>query len=270
MLIHQSDCSASNTYHTVQYENRRFNMHFHRGYEIVHAVKGCVELTVDGVAQKLEEGAFALVLSNQIHAVRTGEDSCMWVCGFSTDFLPDFHKKVQNQIGDRCVFFCDPQILQYLQKEIFPYEDHLGNVLDRYKFKGCLYLLCSAYLDSVQLSKRDRTQLDMMNTIYDYIEANYSRKLGLQDVATELGYDYSYFSRLFRKIFAVPFPEFLNNYRCGAAVKLIRNSDLSLAAIAEESGFQSVRTFNCVFQRHMGMTPSQYSKQLKTKENEGL
>lgn len=266
MLVHQSECSVSNTYHAVQYQSRRFGMHFHRGYEIIHAVKGSVELTVDGVAQKLQEGAFALILSNQIHAVRTEKASHMWICGFSTDFLPDFHKKVQNQIGDTCVFSCDRQILQYLQKEIFPYEDHLGDVLDRYKLKGSLYLLCAAYLDSVSLTKRDRSQLDLMNTIYDYIEMNYDRKLGLQDVATELGYDYSYFSRLFRKIFLVPFPEFLNNYRCSAAVELIRNSELSLTVIAKQSGFQSIRTFNSVFVRHMGMTPSQYIKQLKNKE----
>ena len=266
MLVHQTDCSISNIYHAVHYQSRRFNTHFHRGYEIIHAVKGNVELTVDGSVQTVEEGMFALILSNQIHAICGSENSCMWICGFSTDFLPDFHKKVQNHMGDGCVFQCDPQILGYLQKEIFPYEDHWGNVLDRYKFKGCLYLLCSAYLNSVTLSKRDRSQMDMMNTISDYIENNYSRKLSLQDVATELGYDYSYFSRLFRKIFTVSFPDFLNNYRCGAAVELIRSSDLSLAAVAERSGFQSIRTFNSVFLRYMGMTPTQYSKQLKNKE----
>ena len=266
MLVHQSDNSASNIYHTALYPTRRIKMHFHRGYELLYVMEGSAELMIDGIKQDLRTGEFAMLLSNQIHMLQVNDDSQVWVCGFSTDFLPDFHKKIKNYIGDNSVFRCDPLILQYLHKEVFPYDDYWGNVLDKHKLKGVLYLLCSAYLDSVSLSKRDRSQVDMMNMISDYIENNSSRKLSLQDVATELGYDYSYFSRLFRKIFAVSFPEFLNNFRCSTAVEMIRNTDLSLSAIAEESGFQSIRTFNSVFLRHMGMTPSQYIRQLKNKE----
>lgn len=266
MLIHQSDNSVSNVYHTKLYHGIRIRLHFHRGYEIVHVLHGKAELTVDGKSEMLHQGDSAMLLSNQIHKLDVINGSSVWICGFSTDFLPDFHKKVKNCVGDEFVFHCDPLLLSYFEKHLFPYEDHEGKLLDKYRLKGALYLLCSVYLATVALSGRDRSQSELMNTISDFIEKNYSSKLNLQDVATELGYEYSYFSRLFRKVFSVPFPEYLNSYRCGAAVEMIRSTDQNLSAIAKKSGFQSIRTFNSVFQKQMGMTPTEYMKQLKNRD----
>lgn len=263
MLIHQSADSVSNTYHTVRYDNYRRRLHFHRGYEFIHVLSGQVELTVDEHQKILHAGEFACVLSNQPHSIYTIGDSLIWICCFSTDFLPDFHNKVKNCSGDSFVFWCDPLLLEFFRAQLFPYEDHEGNLLDLHKLKGSLHLLCNAYLNSVTLSERDNTRFELMNIISDYIEKNYSRKLDMQDVAAELGYEYSYFSKLFRKVFSVPFPDYLNNYRCSAAVRMIRSSEQNLLEISQKSGFQSIRTFNSVFLKHMGMTPTQYMKQFK-------
>lgn len=263
MLIHQSADSVSNTYHTVRYSNYRRRLHFHRGYEFVHVLSGQVELTVDDHREVLDAGTFACVLSNQPHAIYSQGESLIWICCFSTDFLPDFHNKVKNCTGDSFIFRCNPLLLRYFREQLFPYEDHEGNLLDLHKLKGSLHLLCNAFLSSVSLSERDNTRFAMMNIISDYIEKNYSQKLDMQDVATAFGYEYSYFSKLFRSIFSVPFPEFVNSYRCGAAVELLRKTDESLASVAKKSGFQSVRTFNYVFHKQMGITPTEFVKQLK-------
>lgn len=264
MLIHQSADSVSNTYHTVRYPNYRRRLHFHRGYEFVHVLNGQVELTVDDHREILEAGTFACILSNQPHEIYSIGESLIWICCFSTDFLPDFHNKVKNCSGDAFTFRCDPLLLEFFRAQLFPYEDHEGNLLDLHKLKGSLHLLCNSYLSSVALSERDNTRFELMNIISDYIEKNYSRKLDMQDVAADLGYEYSYFSRLFRGIFGMSFPEVLNSYRCGAAVEMIRNTDESLSDIAEKSGFQSIRTFNRVFQKQMGMSPTEYTNQQKS------
>ena len=266
MLIHQSADSVSNTYHTARYLNYRWRPHFHRGYEFVHILSGQVELTVDDRRFVLQEGDFACILSNQPHRIYTQGDSLIWVCCFSTDFLPDFHSKMKNCVGDTAVFHCDPLLLQYFREQLFPFEDRDGILLDLHKLKGSLHLLCNAYLDAVELSDRDNARSTLMNIISDYVERNYSKNLDMQDVATEFGYEYSYFSKLFRSIFSMPFREFVNTYRCSAAVELLRKTDESLASVAMKSGFQSVRTFNYVFQKQMGITPTEYLKQLKASD----
>ena len=270
MLVHQSTDSVSNTYHTIRYHNYRRCMHFHRGYEIIYVIQGKIELTTDECRMALSAGDFACILSNQPHQLYTIGESYIWICCFSTDFLPDFHKKVKNCTADSQRFFCDSQLLHFLEEQFFPYEDPEGILLDRYKLKGALYLLCGAYLSSVTLSKRDNSRFELMNAIFNYVEKNYNRKLRMQEVAEYLGYEYSYFSTLFRRAFDIPFTEFLNSYRCGAAVEMLRNTDENIAAIAEKSGFQSVRTFNYVFQKQMGMTPTEYAKLLKSTKSKML
>jgi len=264
VLIHQSADSVSNTYHTIRYSNFRCRMHFHRGYELIHVMRGQIELTVDDRVELLDTGDFACLMSNQPHRVQTVGDSFVWICCFSPDYFPEFHKTVRGKVGAVSRFSCDPTILDFLHKNVLFSETYGGRKQDPFQLKGALHLLCGDYLRSTTLEKRDNTQYKLMNTISDYVAENYHRKLNMQEIAESLGYEYSYFSRVFRGVFGVSFPELLNSYRCSAAVEMIRDTDESISSIAEKSGFQSIRTFNSVFQKQMGMSPTEYMNQLKS------
>ena len=61
------------------------------------------------------------------------------------------------------------------------------------------------------------------------------------------------------------FVDYLNACRCSAATDALRDTDHTITAIALDSGFQSVRTFNDVFLKSMGMSPAQYRKALRQK-----
>ena len=56
------------------------------------------------------------------------------------------------------------------------------------------------------------------------------------------------------------FNELLNMYRIETAIQLLDESDKKIVDVAYESGFQSVRTFNDCFKKHLGISPSEYRK----------
>jgi YesN/AraC family two-component response regulator len=63
------------------------------------------------------------------------------------------------------------------------------------------------------------------------------------------------------------FNDFINSYRVARFKKIIDSGDrdhLSLLAIGQEAGFNSKATFNRVFKKMTGKSPSEYKKSLST------
>ncbi|MBQ8345164.1 MAG: helix-turn-helix transcriptional regulator [Clostridia bacterium] len=93
-----------------------------------------------------------------------------------------------------------------------------------------------------------------------YMEKNFVSDITLRDVAKSLGYNYEYISREFNKILGISFKTMLNQYRCERARYLIETTDQSLTEVAEQSGFQSIRSFNRVFKQQLGILPSELKR----------
>ncbi len=53
---------------------------------------------------------------------------------------------------------------------------------------------------------------------------------------------------------------YINMRRIRYAEALLKSGNMSVAQVAEESGFFEIRTFNRLFKAYHGITPSQYRK----------
>lgn len=261
MYRHQSkNSNASNPYEAFIFQNINMTPHFHRNYELIYVFDGTVELTTDGRSTLLSPGDFALTLSNEAHGYKSIGSSRCWFGIFSPDYVPQFHATVKGKTAADCRFQCDESLLPYLRENlIFP------GIPDHYRLCASLYLLCGEFIRNTTLIERNNPEYALMNDIVDYISENYRNKLVLKDVATALGYDYFYFSKLFHQVFGESFNEYLGTYRFNSALRALRSSDLPISVIATESGFQSIRSFNDVFLKRMGTSPAQYRNQLNHK-----
>lgn len=262
MLFHQNRNSrGDHRYETAVFSNFNLKPQFHRNYEVAYVFDGTMEMTVDGRSVILEKGDFAMCLSNEVHEYHTiGESLCWWGV-FSPDFVPEFDKTVQGKTSLNCKFQCTGVVKEFLKEHILL--DNAGSSEQMYQIKAGLYLICNEYLREATLIERENQVYNLMNRIADYIGENYTRKMEMRDVARELGYDYHYFSRLFRQVFNIRFSDYLNSFRLEAAMKALRSSDQTVSAIAIASGFQSVRNFNTVFHKVVGMTPGQYRESMQ-------
>lgn len=97
-----------------------------------------------------------------------------------------------------------------------------------------------------------------------YMEENYGRPIGISDVAEWLEVSQSHLSREFYKITGVKPIEYMTKLRLTHAVDLLSTTSGRLDEISASSGFSSTNYFNKVFKKHMGMTPAQFRKYIKS------
>lgn len=87
-------------------------------------------------------------------------------------------------------------------------------------------------------------------------------------VAEILSINPSYLSYVFKKESGITFLQYLTNVRMQQACHLILTQpDLSLEAIAEQTGYHSSSYFHKIFRAKFGMSPRQWQFLHRPKEN---
>ena len=88
-----------------------------------------------------------------------------------------------------------------------------------------------------------------------YCACNYARQITLDEISRHVGMNKSAFCTFMRRNAGVSFSEFLNDMRLVRAKDKLDHTDLSIAEIALDSGFQSVTYFNRLFKIKYGCSP---------------
>lgn len=100
--------------------------------------------------------------------------------------------------------------------------------------------------------------LDLLSRAISYIRANYMHKITLEDVAQHVMLSPSYLSKLFKDELGTNFNNFLTSVRIERSRVLLLSENLTIAQIAEYSGFFDQSYFNKIFKRETGLTPKKY------------
>ena len=92
------------------------------------------------------------------------------------------------------------------------------------------------------------------------MENHYHENITLEIIADKANLSKSYFTKLFKDNAGMTFNNYLTLFRLQKARELLIASEENIADIVYQCGFNSVKTFNRVFNKHMGYSPSQYRK----------
>jgi len=95
-----------------------------------------------------------------------------------------------------------------------------------------------------------------------YLEAD----LSLHKLAEEIEIKPHDLSQVINQYHKKHFQDFINTYRIKAAKKLLRETALKIEAVAYDSGFNSISTFNVAFKKETELTPSKYRKKYKNSD----
>ena len=108
-------------------------------------------------------------------------------------------------------------------------------------------------------------EVERFDGITKYIEQNYTDPtLSIKKLADIYFYSEKYLSALFKKNTGTKFTDYINTRRIKRAVILMEEKRHSISQVAASCGFSDPLYFSKVFKKIMGITPSEYSKRLKS------
>lgn len=157
------------------------------------------------------------------------------------------------------------------------------NYLFSFYLELCRYALDSAPGDSLSeisssnnCDKFDEEMKIMLNgikplSIYpalEYIENNYMNQFPIEILAEISHMSLTHFRRMFQRIMHTSPLSYLNRVRIINACNLLQNTNQTILAISEMSGFSSLSNFNRHFNDLMKISPREYRK--KTLKTESL
>lgn len=126
-------------------------------------------------------------------------------------------------------------------------------------------LLIHEMLNEILMQKYDlgfeeKNIPDYILQIKNYLEDNFKKKIGLQDLEHMCSLNKFQLSKKFTHFIGIPPIEYLINFRINIAKSLLRYTNKSVKEIAYEVGIEDTPYFNRLFKRKTEMTPLEYRK----------
>ena len=100
----------------------------------------------------------------------------------------------------------------------------------------------------------------LVESVYCFVENNYSAPISLRDVADAVGYSASHLTDTFRRCTGTPVTAWIIERRIRAAATLLREAGTDVVTACESAGFRDLGYFTRQFVRHVGMTPARYRR----------
>lgn len=175
---------------------------------------------------------------------------------------------------DACGFSCECPAYSYISPhltKIFKKTIVQENILTRdFLIVARLYEIFAYIVDERENLHPSpmRFKEDYMTATLAYISEHYvDPELSIKNLTNMLGFNVSYFSRLFKREIGVPFTQYVNRFRILKACEYIEKTDSSYKEIANMVGFSDPLYFSKRFKAQINLTPSQYRVKIRKKEN---
>ncbi|MBQ7800991.1 MAG: helix-turn-helix transcriptional regulator [Oscillospiraceae bacterium] len=243
--------------------------HIHQELELGLILEGKTRLVTGSEALPLERGGMYLINPMEAHEfLADGDGALILSIQISPRFLDAF-----SEDQPRSRFLGSPRLRDHIPEGDARYRvlwalcvelaySYLGSQPEQ----GCqcfglaaqLMALLKRQLPSGPEPEENARQSDRILSILDHIEANYTHKLLLEDIARREGLSMPYLSHLFKDTLGVSFQEYLKEKRFEHACNLIATTQRKILDISISSGFSDVRYLTKLFQERYSCTPREF------------
>ncbi|MDF2659483.1 MAG: transcriptional regulator, AraC family [Paenibacillus sp.] len=94
------------------------------------------------------------------------------------------------------------------------------------------------------------------------VHERYDSELTLEKCAEQLNFHPDYLRRVFRRGVGVNFSDYLGEYRLNLSKELLKNTEMTIAEIAQKMNYQNSQNFIRYFKKTVGITPGQFRERL--------
>ena len=128
---------------------------------------------------------------------------------------------------------------------------------------GRLYTTLALFVSAATSKPPQNSANSYVQKGIEYISANYSYPITVEDIASYIGLSRSHLFRSFQSILGVSPKEYLTDFRIKQACYLLKHSSLSITAIAGSIGFDNSLYFSKTFHKIKGLSPKEYRSKYK-------
>jgi len=94
--------------------------------------------------------------------------------------------------------------------------------------------------------------------VHEYLTTHFAEEIRLSQLAKLVGMSEASFSRFFKLRTGKSFTDYLTDIRLGSAIRLLVDSEQSIAEICFKCGFNNISNFNRIFKKSKGCTPKEF------------
>ncbi len=236
--------------------------HYHEEIEIAFVEKGDITASSGSTPIKLSRGDICIFMPGEIHSFNTAEENNCFIIKIDTNSYVErinFSKirLLSNKITDEHAVY---PILREIITNI--HNEYLSkNTAYEFAIRSYKNTLITIILRNLEYKHIESNQnLNLLNTINNYIENHFSDKINLDDIASFCHISKFYFSHIFKDMTGMSFISYLTLFRIEKAKVFLQYSDKSITDISLECGFGNVRSFNRMFKGMLNTTPLNYRK----------
>lgn len=259
-------------YHHSDYrKNLYVKPHFHKDYELVYYLKGkgishykpdvyrviandgmslyvAEDLNDDCAHLEFQEGSFIVYPPLTTHdESHIGERGSVMVLGFRLDMqdppLPLFARTDSTLLIKNC-----------LLKIIHENKEKQSNytlMLDTLSTELAIML-------NRLVATQNQSSTDIMEQAIRYIDDYFVSYIDLDALAQSIGYSPDYFRHLFRKTTGCSPKQYIQQKRLSHAMQQLQHTDIPLAAVAKNCGYEDYPQFSAFFKKKVGVSPSDF------------
>lgn len=121
-----------------------------------------------------------------------------------------------------------------------------------------IFILISRNL--IGANRADNSLENEVELAMHYFRENYRSEINVEDYALSRGMSASNFYRVFKQISGSTPLQYILKLRLSNAQNLLENSNLTIAEIASAVGYENPLYFSRLFNKHIGVSPSEYRK----------
>lgn len=248
--------------------------HLHTDLEWIYVLEGQLTLTIENQILQIERDELMVINSCQLHELTAKETAKLLILQLNTKEFDAFFPQINE--------------LSFAQTVLSKKENPHFSALRLYFFKTCLaffkeqtyaalechgyaslalaQLLQCATFEQIPENKQSAhlVRQERIRRMSQYIYQHYHEKLLLNEIAEQEGLSVNYLSHFFQQNFGLSFQNYLNLIRCEKAYYLLTNTEHSILAISEMTGFSDVRYLNKAFKMIYHLSPKEYRNQQKT------
>lgn len=266
--------------------------HTHEFLEMQYIVSGKAVHKIAGHSYEVDKGSLLFVNFGQAHSYVCSEPLTYVNILIQPEFISSELIDSDNALDMLAISlfedFAGEDIhikphIHFDGSEVIDVEKMLDDMLSEYyakqigyrtALKGLLQYLLVLVFRKFRASDENLSVINHMQRITPeilrYIEDNCFEKLSVSDLAKRCYYNTSYFSRIFKECYGMPLISYIQKKRIDEAVRLLRETDVSVEEICRRVGYSEKKHFYKKFRELTGTTPSAFRKSEKVKKDHTL